>query len=66
LPEGNDWDKSEHMETILISSIIVGAVAVFGVILYAVKAKNKPNERPGINIDFDTAKEREDKNRYFS
>ncbi|QGY41040.1 hypothetical protein GM415_13190 [Pseudodesulfovibrio cashew] len=54
------------MDTILITSIIVGCVAAVGFILYAVNSKRKPHERPNINIDFDLAKEREDKNRYFS
>lgn len=54
------------MNTLLIASIAAGSVLILGIVLYTKNAKRKPDERPSINIDFDTAKEREDKNRYFS
>jgi hypothetical protein len=54
------------MDNLLLTSIFVGSVLILGIVLYTKNAKSRPNERPGINIDFDTAKEREDKNRYFS
>jgi len=54
------------MNTLLITTIVAGSVLILGVVLYTKNAKRKPSERPTINIDFDTAKEREDKNRYFS
>lgn len=54
------------METLLIASIALGSAILVGFIMYTKGARTRPNERPHINIDFDTAKEREDKNRYFS
>lgn len=54
------------MDTLTITLIIVGCAAVIGFAAYSMTSKTQPNDRPDINIDFDTAKEREDKNRYFS
>lgn len=54
------------MDTLTLTFIIVGCVAVLGFIVYSMTFKTQPHDRPNINIDFDTAKEREDKNRYFS
>ncbi len=54
------------MEIISIASIIVGCGAILGFVLYAKGSRTQTTNRPNINIDFDTAKEREDKNRYFS
>lgn len=54
------------MDTLMIASLIVGAGTVLAFVLFAKTAKTGPTDRPAINIDFDTAKEREDKNRYFS
>lgn len=50
----------------MIASLIVGAGAILAFAVYAKSSKPSPTNRPSINIDFDTAKEREDKNRYFS
>ncbi|MDC0335355.1 hypothetical protein OAN24_00450 [Pseudodesulfovibrio sp.] len=54
------------METLAITTLIIGASAILGFIVYSKSAKPRTSDRPDINIDFDTAKEREDKNRYFS
>jgi len=54
------------MDTLLIASLIVGAGTVLAFAIFAKSSKPGPSNRPNINIDFDTAKEREDKNRYFS
>ncbi|WP_157871233.1 hypothetical protein [Pseudodesulfovibrio piezophilus] len=54
------------MDTLLIASIIVGAGTVLAFVLLCRTPKTRTTDRPSINIDFDTAKEREDKNRYFS
>lgn len=55
------------MDTFTITSIIVGCGVLLAFVLIS-KGSSKPQtfNRPNINIDFDTAKEREDKNRYFS
>ena len=55
------------MDTITITSLIIGCVILLVFILIAKRTtKTQATTRPNINIDFDTAKEREDKNRYFS
>ncbi|MBI9080363.1 MAG: hypothetical protein JEY79_11565 [Pseudodesulfovibrio sp.] len=55
------------MDTIAITSLIVGCGILLVFVLIS-KSTNKTRTtiRPNINIDFDMAKEREDKNRYFS
>lgn len=55
------------MDTIEIASLIAGCGILLAFVLFA-KNSTKPRttDRPNINIDFDMAKEREDKNRYFS
>lgn len=53
------------METLAITTLIIGASAILGFIVFSRSSKQRTN-RQDINIDFDTAKEREDKNRYFS
>lgn len=54
------------MDIISIASLIVGCGVVLGFVVYLKSTKPHTTNRPSINIDFDTAKEREDKNRYFS
>lgn len=50
----------------MIISLIVGAGTILAFVLFNRTTKPRTSDRPNINIDFDTAKEREDKNRYFS
>jgi len=55
------------MDTIAITSLIVGCGILLVFVLIAKNTtKTRTTDRPNINIDFDMAKEREDKNRYFS
>ena len=54
------------MDTLMIASLIVAAGLVLAFAIFSKSSKPGPTNRPNINIDFDTAKEREDKNRYFS
>ncbi|MGL1862192.1 MAG: hypothetical protein OCC46_06690 [Pseudodesulfovibrio sp.] len=54
------------MEILAITSIVIGAAALLGFLFFSKSSKPSINGRPDINIDFDNAKEREDKNRYFS
>jgi hypothetical protein len=55
------------MDTLAIISIIIGCGIILAFVLVAKKnTKTGTTNRPTINIDFDTAKGREDKNRYFS
>jgi len=54
------------MNTLAMTTLVLCAGAFVAFILMARSAKRRPTARPSINIDFDTAKEREDKNRYFS
>ncbi|WP_243546078.1 hypothetical protein [Pseudodesulfovibrio tunisiensis] len=54
------------MDTYQIIALIIGCIALLFIICFRRAIKAKAPDRPGINIDFDTAKEREDKNRYFS
>jgi hypothetical protein len=54
------------MTTFAMTTLIVCGGALIAFILLARGSKSKATSRPSINIDFDTAKEREDKNRYFS
>ncbi len=54
------------MTTLMFTSILVGCGALLAFVLIAKSYKTHPSDRPNINIDFDSAKEREDKNRYFS
>jgi len=54
------------MDTLTITSLIVGCGAILAFVIFAKTTKTQTTDRPNINIDFDTAKEREDKNRYFS
>ena len=53
------------METITFIALIVVCLGILGFLLLNRTPKSKIDSRPAINIDFDTAKEREDKNRYF-
>lgn len=54
------------MTTFMLTSLIVGCGALLAYFLFAKTFKPHVGNRPNINIDFDSAKEREDKNRYFS
>jgi len=55
------------MDMISIASIIIGCGTLLAFLLIAKNTnKTRTTNRPDINIDFDTAKEHEDKNRYFS
>lgn len=54
------------MTTLTITVLLVGCGALLAYVIYNRVFKAQTRERPSINIDFDTAKEREDKNRYFS
>lgn len=55
------------MDTIAITSLIVGCGIILAFVLVTkTTTKTRTSNRPDINIDFDMAKEREDKNRYFS
>lgn len=53
------------MHTYTIIALIVACLGIAGFVLSTRQPKSKVDSRPAINIDFDTAKEREDKNRYF-
>jgi hypothetical protein len=54
------------MTTFAMTTLILCGGALVTFILLVRGAKSRSVTRPSINIDFDTAKEREDKNRYFS
>ena len=54
------------MSTLMFTCIIIGCGALLAFLLFARTFKPHTGDRPNINIDFDSAKEREDKNRYFS
>jgi len=54
------------MNTFATTTLIICGSALIVFIMLARGSKTKTANRPSINIDFDTAKEREDKNRYFS
>jgi len=54
------------MTTLTFTCIIIGCGALLALLLYTKTFKPHVGNRPDINIDFDSAKEREDKNRYFS
>lgn len=55
------------MDTIAITSLLVGCGILLAFVLIAKSTTNtRTSQRPNINIDFDSAKEHEDKNRYFS
>ncbi|MFH1913920.1 MAG: hypothetical protein ABIK45_06580 [Pseudomonadota bacterium] len=54
------------MNTLATTTLILCGGALVAFILMARGSKGRTSTRPSINIDFDTAKEREDKNRYFS
>lgn len=53
------------MDTFTLIAIIVACIGVLGFMILNRTPKSKVDSRPNINIDFDNAKEREDKNRYF-
>ncbi|MEF2229979.1 MAG: hypothetical protein V3571_03545 [Pseudodesulfovibrio sp.] len=54
------------MTTLTLSAIFVGCGALLAYVLFSRVLGTHSGDRPNINIDFDSAKEREDKNRYFS
>jgi hypothetical protein len=54
------------MNTFAMTTLILCGGGLIAFILIARGFKTRAADRPSINIDFDTAKEREDKNRYFS
>lgn len=54
------------MDTITITTILIVCGVLLGILLVSKTTRTRTTDRPIINIDFDTAKEREDKNRYFS
>lgn len=63
LPRNGGWSKPLLMDMTILALIICAVILVFAI---AVKSfKKKSPTRPPINIDFDTAKDREDKNRHF-
>lgn len=53
------------MDMITLIALIVACLGILGFMLLNRAPKSKIDSRPPINIDFDTAKSREDKNRYF-
>lgn len=54
------------MTTLMFTFIIIGCGALLAFLIFAKTFRPHVGHRPDINIDFDSAKEREDKNRYFS
>lgn len=54
------------MNILTLASIAVCGGALLAIIVVARNTRPRTTDRPNIDIDFDTAKEREDKNRYFS
>lgn len=54
------------MTTLTFTGIIIGCGALLAFVILAKTLRPRIGSRPNINIDFDSAKEREDKNRYFS
>ena len=54
------------MTTLTLTAIFVGCGALLACVIFSRMLRPHSGDRPSINIDFDSAKEREDKNRYFS
>jgi len=54
------------MTTLTLTAIFVGCGALLAYVVCSRVFGTQTGNRPSINIDFDSAKEREDKNRYFS
>lgn len=54
------------MTTLTITILLVGCGSLLAYVILNRIRKSSTRQRPSINIDFDNAKEREDKNRYFS
>ena len=53
------------MDTITLGFIVVCVIVLIATVIVKSRKKGTPS-RQAINIDFDTAKDREDKNRHFS
>lgn len=47
------------MGKIFLYSLLAGAVVILGIIICIVQTKNKSDERPTINVDFDALKQKE-------
>ena len=54
------------MDILTLTSIGLACAFAAALLIFFKTNKNQSNDRPSINIDFDTAKDREDKNRYYS